>query len=66
MCGGARRHPSDDARCASSPGFQGEDDPEFFNIGSRLVIAASIPLAIGISGDVAVVFFKTTGDGALP
>jgi uncharacterized protein DUF6328 len=43
-------------------GFQGEDDPEFFNIGSRLVIVASIPLAIGISGDVAVVFFKTTGD----
>jgi len=43
-------------------GFQGEDDPEFFNIGSRLVIAASIPLAIGISGDVAVVFFRTTGD----
>jgi membrane protein YdbS with pleckstrin-like domain len=41
-------------------GFQGEDDPEFFNIGSRLVIAASIPLAIGISADVAVVFFKTT------
>ena len=43
-------------------GFQGEDDPEFFDIGSRLVIAASIPLAIGISGDVAVVFFKTTGN----
>jgi uncharacterized protein DUF6328 len=43
-------------------GYQGEDDPEFFDIGSRLVIAASIPLAIGISGDVAVVFFKTTGD----
>jgi hypothetical protein len=45
--------------------FQGEDDPEFFSIGSRLVIAASIPLAIGISGDVAVVFFKTTGDTAI-
>ena len=43
-------------------GFQGEDDPEFFNIDSRLVIVASIPLAIGISGDVAVVFFRTTGD----
>jgi hypothetical protein len=41
-------------------GFQGEDDSEFFKIGSRLVIAASIPLAIGISSDVAVVFFKTT------
>jgi hypothetical protein len=43
-------------------GFHGEDDPEFFSIGSRLVIAASIPLAIGISADVAVVFFKTTDD----
>jgi hypothetical protein len=43
-------------------GFQGEDDPEFFDIGSRLVIAASIPLAIGISADVAVVFFKTTNN----
>jgi hypothetical protein len=43
-------------------GFQGEDDPEFFNIGSGLVIAASIPLALGISADVAVVFFKTTDD----
>ncbi|WOH69099.1 DUF6328 family protein [Bradyrhizobium sp. BWA-3-5] len=42
-------------------GFQGEDDSEFFKIGSRLVIAATIPLAIGISSDVAVVFFKTTG-----
>jgi hypothetical protein len=41
-------------------GFQGEDDPDFYKIGSRLVIAASIPLAIGISSDVAVVFFKTT------
>ena len=41
-------------------GYQGEDDPEFFTIGSRLVVAASIPLAIGISSDVAVVFFKTT------
>jgi hypothetical protein len=41
-------------------GYQGEDDPDFFRIGSRLVIAGSIPLAIGISSDVAVVFFKTT------
>ncbi|NOJ42916.1 hypothetical protein HCN58_25600 [Bradyrhizobium sp. WSM 1791] len=45
--------------------FDGEDDPEFFKIGSRLVIAASIPLAIGISSDVAVVFFKTTHDTAI-
>jgi len=39
-------------------GFQGEDDPAFFRIGSRLVIAASIPLAIGIAADVAVVFLR--------
>jgi hypothetical protein len=31
-------------------------------IGFRLVIAASIPLAIGISADIAVVFFKATDD----
>jgi hypothetical protein len=41
-------------------GFRGEDDPAFFRIGSRLVIAASVPLAIGIAADVAVVFFKVT------
>jgi hypothetical protein len=40
--------------------FDGEDNSDFFRIGSRLVISASIPLAIGISSDVAVVFFKTT------
>jgi Family of unknown function (DUF6328) len=42
-------------------GFRGEDDPVFFGIGSRLVIAGSIPLAAGIAADVAVVFFKATG-----
>jgi hypothetical protein len=41
-------------------GFGGEDDPLFFKIGSRLVIAGSIPLAAGIAADVAVVFFKAT------
>jgi Family of unknown function (DUF6328) len=41
--------------------FHGEDDASFFNIGSALVVAASIPLAAGISGDIAVVFFKVTG-----
>ena len=41
-------------------GFRGEDDPAFFRIGSQLVIAASVPLAIGIAADVAVVFFKVT------
>jgi hypothetical protein len=45
--------------------FEGEDDSEFFKIGSRLVIAASIPLAVGISSDVAVVFFKTTESTAV-
>jgi Family of unknown function (DUF6328) len=39
-------------------GFQGEDDPAFFRIGSWLVVAGSIPLAIGIAADVAVVFYK--------
>ena len=45
--------------------FHGEDDPDFFRIGSRLVVAASIPLAIGISAAVAVVFFKTTDDAKI-
>ena len=40
--------------------FHGEDDISFFRIGSALVVAASIPLAIGISADIAVVFFKVT------
>ena len=39
----------------------GEDDPGFFNIGSSFVIAAVLPLAIGTSADVAVVFFVVTG-----
>lgn len=39
-------------------GFQGEDSPDFFRIGSHLVVAASIPLAIGIAADVSVVFYK--------
>jgi hypothetical protein len=42
--------------------FHGEDDASFFRIGSALVIAASIPLAIGIAADIAVVFFKVTND----
>jgi Family of unknown function (DUF6328) len=40
--------------------FHGEDDESFFKMGSALVVAASIPLAIGIAADVAVVFFKVT------
>jgi hypothetical protein len=37
--------------------FHGEDDASFFKIGSALVVASSVPLASGIAGDVAVVFF---------
>jgi hypothetical protein len=44
--------------------FQGEDDIEFFRIGSILVVIASCPLAIGIAADVAVVFFKITGSSS--
>jgi len=44
--------------------FHGEDDPLFFRIGSRLVVAASAPLAFGIAADVAVVFFKATNHAA--
>ena len=40
--------------------FHGENDTSFFRIGSALVVVASIPLAIGVSADIAVVFFKVT------
>lgn len=40
--------------------YQGEDSPTFFRIGSRLVILAAFPLALGIAADVSVVFFKIT------
>ena len=43
--------------------FHGEDDPQFFEIGSRLVVAAALPLALGISADVAVVAYKITESG---
>ena len=43
--------------------FHGEDDPQFFQIGSRLVIAAAFPLALGISADIAVVVYKITESG---
>jgi hypothetical protein len=45
--------------------FHGEDDPQFFDIGSRLVIAAALPLAVGISADIAVVAYKITESGAI-
>jgi hypothetical protein len=46
-------------------GFHGEDDPKFYRIGSWLVIAGSVPLAAGIAADVAVVFYKVTGNGGV-
>ncbi len=39
--------------------FQGEDDEDFFRIGSRLVISAALPLALGIAAEVYVVFSKS-------
>jgi hypothetical protein len=33
--------------------------PPFFIIGSRLVIAAALPLALGISGDISLVVFTS-------
>jgi Family of unknown function (DUF6328) len=42
-------------------GFRGEDSPTFFRIGSGFVVAGSVPLAVGIAADVAVVFFKAIG-----
>jgi Family of unknown function (DUF6328) len=42
-------------------GFRGEDSPTFFRIGSRFVVAGSVPLAVGIAADVVVVFFKAIG-----
>jgi hypothetical protein len=46
-------------------GFHGEDHPQFFQIGSRLVIASALPLALGISADIAVVVYKITETGAI-
>jgi hypothetical protein len=43
--------------------FHGEDDPQFFETASRLVVAAALPLALGISGDIAVVGYKITESG---
>jgi len=44
--------------------FHGEDDPQFLEIGSGLVVAAAFPLALGISADVAVVAYKITESSA--
>jgi len=40
--------------------FKGEDSPHFYRIASRIVIAASVPLAAGIAADVAVVFWRVS------
>lgn len=40
--------------------FHGENDEDFFRAGSRLVIAAALPLALGISADVFVVYYKVS------
>ena len=40
--------------------FHGEDDEDFFLTASGLVIVAALPLALGISADVFVVYYKVT------
>jgi hypothetical protein len=40
--------------------YQGGESAEFFKIASKIVIAAALPLAAGISADVFVVFYKIT------
>src|SRR5436305_10806179 len=40
--------------------FGGEDSESFLRLGSAFVIAASLPLALGIAADVYVVFLKIT------
>jgi Family of unknown function (DUF6328) len=38
--------------------YRGEDDSQFFRIGSGVLIADALPLALGVSADVTVVFYK--------
>jgi hypothetical protein len=40
--------------------YLGEDNETFLRIGSRLVILAAFPLALGIAADIHVVIFKVT------
>ena len=42
--------------------FDGEDDPEMYQVGSILITAATLPLALGIAGDVYVVLSKIAGE----
>jgi hypothetical protein len=44
--------------------YHGEDHLQFFRIGARLVAAAALPLAIGISADILVVFYKVSESAA--
>jgi len=44
--------------------FGGNDSESFLRLGSAFVIAASLPLALGISADVYVVFLKITDSAA--
>jgi hypothetical protein len=40
--------------------FAGEDSPRFYRLASRIVIAATIPLAAGSAADLGVVFWRVT------
>jgi hypothetical protein len=45
--------------------YHGEDSAEFFRIGSWLVTAAALPLALGISSDIFVVLYKVSSSLSL-
>jgi Family of unknown function (DUF6328) len=45
--------------------FEGNDSEQFLRLGSAFVIAASLPLALGIAADVYVVFLKVTHSTAI-
>jgi hypothetical protein len=45
--------------------YDGEDDPQFYRIGARLVVFGALPMALGIAADVAVVFYKISADAAV-
>jgi hypothetical protein len=41
--------------------YAGEESPDMYRVGSALVTAATVPLALGLAGDVYVVFTKIAG-----
>jgi hypothetical protein len=45
--------------------FGGEDTPLFFRMGSRFVVAATVPLAVGIAADLYVATAKTSQSAGL-